>query len=104
PDPATRVPHRDHHHPPGQLATPVVRLHRHPPARARVFYNILTCLRKRHSEAHRRLRVEAQLGRQDGRRALLNLAHHRVHVLGRAHRVTGSSTSLSSAAFTRGTL
>src|SRR2546430_10389622 len=57
PEPHTRVPHRDHHHPPGQLATPVVRLPRHPPARAVGFFNILTAPRNRNSQALRHLLV-----------------------------------------------
>src|SRR5216684_4885407 len=56
-----RVRHGDYHHAARQLAAPVIRLHRHPATRPRVFYNILTRLGKRHSEAHRRLRVEPQL-------------------------------------------
>src|SRR5439155_495926 len=63
-EPYSRVPHRDHDHPLGERAAPVVCLHGHPAAGARVFYNILTRLGKRHSEAHRRLRIEADLGRQ----------------------------------------
>ncbi len=76
---------RDHDHTARQLAPPVVRLHRHPAAGARVLHNILTRLRKRHSESHRRFRIESQLRAEDCRRALLDRAHHRVHILGGAH-------------------
>src|SRR5439155_13170052 len=75
--------------PPRQRAPPVIALHRHPAARARVLYNILTRLRKRHTEAHRRPRIELQFGRQNGGRPLLNLADHLVHVLRRPHRRHG---------------
>src|SRR5437667_15096 len=43
-EPYPRVRHRDHDYPLRELAAPVVRLHRHPAARARVLYNILTRL------------------------------------------------------------
>src|SRR6266699_1500249 len=85
PESHARVRHRDHHHPPRERAPPMVALHRHPAARPRVLYNILTRLRKRHSEAHRRLRVELQLGRQNGGRPLLNPAHDLVHGFGGPH-------------------
>src|SRR5205814_3673702 len=74
-EPHPGVRHRDHYHAPRQLAAPVVRLYRHPAARAGVFYNILTGLRKRHSETHRRLRIERQLRRQNGGRTLLDVRH-----------------------------
>src|SRR5260370_8100734 len=64
----------------------MVGLHRHPAARAGVLYNILTRFRKRHSEPHRRLGIERELGRQDGRGALLNRADDGVHILRRADR------------------
>src|SRR2546426_5122381 len=67
----------------------MVALHRDPAPGAGVLYNILTRLRKRHSEPHRRLRLQPQLGRQDGGRALLDPAHDRMHVFGRAHRGHG---------------
>src|SRR5207247_2702597 len=68
------VRHGDHDHPPAELLSPMISLHLDPAAGAGVFYNILTRFRKRHSESHGCLRVESQLRRQDGRRALLNLA------------------------------
>src|SRR5438034_1158189 len=43
-EPYPRVRHRDHDYPLRELAAPVVRLHRHPAAGARVLYNILTRL------------------------------------------------------------
>src|SRR2546422_8207895 len=43
-EPYPCVRHRDHDHPLRELAAPVVRLHRHPAAGARVLYNILTRL------------------------------------------------------------
>src|SRR2546428_473707 len=75
PESDTGVRDRDHYHAARQLAPPVVRLHRNPAPGARVLHNILTRLRKRHSESHGRLRIESQLRAEDRGRALLNRAH-----------------------------
>src|SRR5256886_11786041 len=60
------VRHRDHHHPPRQLPAPAASLHRDLAPRAGVPYNILTRLPKRHSQAHRRPRIQPPLPRQEG--------------------------------------
>src|SRR5512142_1288695 len=81
-----RIRHRDHHHPPRQPSSPLIALDGDPAAGAGMLYNMLTRLRKRHSETHRRFRVDAELAWQTGSGALLDVTHDLVHVFGRAHR------------------
>ena len=60
PEPDAGIRHRDHDDTAPQLA-PRVGVHRDPATGAGVLYNILARLRKRHSESHRRPRIETDL-------------------------------------------
>src|SRR5438105_10833924 len=93
PESDTGVRDRDHHHTARQFAPPVVRLHRHPAPGARVLHNILTRLRKRHSESILRLRFRSKLEAEVGGGRWLNLLNTRVHASRGGPRVNGSKPS-----------
>ena len=68
-----RIAHRDHHDAAAEPTPEGIRLHRHPATGAGVLHNILARLGKRHTEAHRRLRLQSELAVQDARRPLAEI-------------------------------